>query len=117
MKRDNTKDLLGDIISWEKDLSEYEALETILRELYDIRKKAHYNENVKKYKSLKNKKTEKKYYPVDFVEFCIIEIHEDEREETKYIYCHHNYDKGFIYFDSLDELYQYWKTKVLKQRK
>jgi len=34
-----TKDLLGDIISWEKDLSEYMSLETILNERYHIYKK------------------------------------------------------------------------------
>lgn len=36
---DMTKDLLHDIISWEKDLSEYESLETILRERYVITKR------------------------------------------------------------------------------
>lgn len=33
---DNTKELLHDIISWEKDLSEYDSLEGILRERYLI---------------------------------------------------------------------------------
>ncbi len=36
---DNTKDLLSDIISWEKDLSEYNSLESILRERYKITKR------------------------------------------------------------------------------
>jgi hypothetical protein len=36
---DNTKDLLDDIISWEKDLSEYGSLEGILRERYKIIKR------------------------------------------------------------------------------
>jgi hypothetical protein len=36
---DSTKDLLRDIISWEKDLSEYESLEGILRERYKIIKR------------------------------------------------------------------------------
>lgn len=33
---DNTKEMLHDIISWEKDLSEYESLEGIIRERYLI---------------------------------------------------------------------------------
>lgn len=36
---DSTKEMLHDIISWEKDLSEYESLETILRSKYKISKK------------------------------------------------------------------------------
>jgi hypothetical protein len=36
---DNTKDLLDDIISWEKDLSEYASLEGILRKRYKITKR------------------------------------------------------------------------------
>ncbi len=38
---DNTKKLLHDIIKWEKDLSEYESLEGILRERYLIISRAH----------------------------------------------------------------------------
>ena len=52
LPRDNTKELLNDIISWEKDLSEYESLETILRKLYLIQRKDGYDENVKEYNSL-----------------------------------------------------------------
>lgn len=37
--KDSTKELLMDIISWEKDLSEYMSLETILREKYIITKR------------------------------------------------------------------------------
>lgn len=37
---DDTKSLLHDIISWEKDLSEYSSLETILKERYIIIKKS-----------------------------------------------------------------------------
>lgn len=37
--KDSTKDLLTDIISWEKDLSEYGSLEAILRERYVITKR------------------------------------------------------------------------------
>lgn len=33
---DSTKDMLDEIISWEKDLSEYNSLETILRSKYKI---------------------------------------------------------------------------------
>lgn len=36
---DSTKELLTDIISWEKDLSEYESLESILRKRYNIQKR------------------------------------------------------------------------------
>lgn len=36
---DSTKALLADIISWEKDLSEYESLESILRKRYVIQKR------------------------------------------------------------------------------
>lgn len=36
---DDTKALLDDIISWEKDLSEYHSLESILRERYLIKKR------------------------------------------------------------------------------
>jgi hypothetical protein len=36
---DMTKELLSDIISWEKDLSEYGSLEGILRERYKIFKR------------------------------------------------------------------------------
>jgi hypothetical protein len=39
VQEDNTKDMLDDIISWEKDLSQYPALETILRERYKIIKR------------------------------------------------------------------------------
>jgi len=38
-ERDATKELLADIISWEKDLSEYLSLETILKQRYIIRKR------------------------------------------------------------------------------
>jgi hypothetical protein len=40
VRNDNTKDLLADIISWEKDLSEYDSLESILRERYVILKRS-----------------------------------------------------------------------------
>ena len=36
---DATQSLLTDIISWEKDLSEYASLESILRERYEIHKR------------------------------------------------------------------------------
>jgi hypothetical protein len=36
---DSTKEMLQEIISWEKDLSEYKALETILKDKYIISKR------------------------------------------------------------------------------
>jgi hypothetical protein len=42
---DDTKKLLDDIISWEKDLSQYNDLESILREKYIILKRRKDNEN------------------------------------------------------------------------
>lgn len=39
---DMTEELLVDIISWEKDLSEYESLEAILREKYIINRNMSY---------------------------------------------------------------------------
>jgi len=36
---DMTKELLTDIISWEKDLSEYASLESVLKEKYKINKR------------------------------------------------------------------------------
>ncbi len=39
IKEDATVQLLDDIISWEKDLSEYKSLEGILREQYKITKR------------------------------------------------------------------------------
>jgi hypothetical protein len=40
---DDTKKLLDDIILWEKDLSEYDSLEEILREKYVILKREEHN--------------------------------------------------------------------------
>lgn len=39
VESDDTRKLLQDIISWEKDLSEYDSLESILRERYKITKR------------------------------------------------------------------------------
>ena len=42
-EQDDTKEMLAEIISWEKDLSEYESLESILRSKYLIVKKSQSN--------------------------------------------------------------------------
>jgi len=68
--------------------------------------------NQRKITKSDSSKEEQAMYPEEFVDFCIENVFEDDREETTTYYGIYGTDK---YHNILPELYQYWLNNIAKK--